>query len=62
MKSLHETSISFNKRGKVNFEGGLLSNSGLLLYKEFDKARHYGNDYRKNQHHGFFLSSHTLQL
>ncbi|AYV66803.1 hypothetical protein C2I06_07895 [Niallia circulans] len=38
MKSVLETNLSFNKRVKVNFEGGdLTSDSGLLLYKEFDE-------------------------
>ncbi len=38
MKSVQETSLQFNKRVKINFDGGdLSSDSGLLLYKEFDE-------------------------
>ncbi|WP_181406475.1 transposase, partial [Terrilactibacillus laevilacticus] len=38
MKSVIEKSLNFNKRIKVNFDGGnLTSDSGLLLYKEFDE-------------------------
>lgn len=38
MKSVMEKSLNFNKRIKVNFDGGnLTSDSGLLLYKEFDE-------------------------
>ncbi|WP_019412790.1 IS1380 family transposase [Paenisporosarcina sp. TG20] len=38
MKSVQETSLHFNKRVKINFDGGdLSSDSGLLLYKEFDE-------------------------
>lgn len=38
MKSVIEKSLHFNKMIKVNFDGGnLTSDSGLLLYKEFDE-------------------------
>ena len=38
MKSVIEKSLNFNKMIKVNFDGGnLTSDSGLLLYKEFDE-------------------------
>lgn len=38
MDILQEKSLQFNKKLKVNFEGGdLSSDSGLLLYKEFDE-------------------------
>lgn len=38
MKSVIEKSLNFNKMIKVNFNGGnLTSDSGLLLYKEFDE-------------------------
>lgn len=37
MQSLQEMSFDFNKKLKINFDGGdLSSDSGLLLYKEFD--------------------------
>ena len=37
MKSAIEKSLNFNKMIKVNFDGGnLTSDSGLILYKEFD--------------------------
>ncbi|WP_047152870.1 IS1380 family transposase [Aneurinibacillus tyrosinisolvens] len=38
MKSVTEKSMDYNKRIKINFEGGnLTSDAGLLLYKEFDE-------------------------
>ncbi|WP_344909942.1 transposase, partial [Amphibacillus indicireducens] len=38
MKSVIEKSLHFNKMIKVNFDGGnLTSDSGLILYKEFDE-------------------------
>lgn len=38
MKSVAEKSMNYNKRIKVNFEGGnLTSDAGLLMYKEFDE-------------------------
>jgi hypothetical protein len=38
MPSVEEKSLHFNKRVKMNFDGGTLSSdSGLLLYKEFDE-------------------------
>ena len=37
MQSVQEMSFDFNKKLKINFDGGdLSSDSGLLLYKEFD--------------------------
>jgi hypothetical protein len=39
MKSVMERSLEFNKRIKVNFDGGnLTSASGLLLYKSVFKT------------------------
>lgn len=38
MNSLHETNLNFNNSIKINFDGGdLTSDSGMLLYKEFDE-------------------------
>ena len=38
MHSLIEKSVNFNRKVKVNFEGGdLTSDAGLLLYREFDE-------------------------
>ena len=38
MSSLLEKSLNFNRNLKINFDGGnLTSDSGLLLYSEFDK-------------------------
>ena len=38
MSSLLEKSLNFNRNVKINFDGGnLTSDSGLLLYSEFDK-------------------------
>ena len=37
MDSLLEKSANFNRKIKINFDGGdLTSDAGLLLYKEFD--------------------------
>lgn len=39
MNSVNEKSMKFNKRVKVNFDGGdLTGDAGILLYKEFDDA------------------------
>ena len=38
MSSLLEKSLNFNRNVKINVDGGnLTSDSGLLLYSEFDK-------------------------
>ena len=38
MSSLLEKSVNFNRKIKINFEGGdLTSDAGLILYKEFDE-------------------------
>lgn len=38
MNSLLEKSLNFNRKVKINFEGGdLTSDAGLILYKEFDE-------------------------
>lgn len=38
MNSLNEKSLNFNRKIKINFDGGdLTSDSGLFLYKEFDE-------------------------
>ena len=39
MTSINEQTMNFNKSIKVNFDGGdLTSDSGMLLYKEFDNT------------------------
>ncbi|MFZ3580533.1 transposase, partial [Virgibacillus sp. DJP39] len=39
MPSINEQAMNFNKRVKVNFDGGdLTSDAGILLYKEFNDA------------------------
>ncbi len=39
MNSVNEKSMNFNKRVKLNFDGGdLTGDAGILLYKEFDDA------------------------
>lgn len=44
MSSLLEKSANFNKKIKINFEGGdLTSDAGLLLYKEFDEKIGFSN-------------------
>lgn len=44
MNSLLEKQMNFNKKVKINFEGGdLTSDSGLLLYKEFDNKIGFSN-------------------
>ena len=46
MSSLLEKSLNFNRNVKINFDGGnLTSDSGLLLYSEFDKQK---SSYQKN--------------
>ncbi|WP_459771521.1 transposase, partial [Alkalibacterium sp. s-m-28] len=48
MKSVIEKSLHFNKMIKVNFDGGnLTSDSGLLLYKEFDEKIGLGQSIRE---------------
>ena len=38
MSSLLEKSLNFKRNVKINFDGGnLTSDSGLILYKEFDE-------------------------
>lgn len=52
MNSLCEKSMNFNKKVKINFEGGnLTSDSGILLYKEFDQkigSSNYRDSFRYN--------------
>ncbi|MEG0578125.1 MAG: transposase [Bacilli bacterium] len=48
MYSLIEKSANFNKKIKINFNGGnLTSDSGLLLYKEFDEKIGFSNTIKK---------------
>lgn len=48
MNSLLEKSMNFNKKIKINFNGGdLTSDSGLLLYKEFDKKIGFSETIKK---------------
>ncbi len=48
MDSLLEKSLNFNRKVKINFEGGdLTSDAGLLLYKEFDEKIGFSKVIRK---------------
>ncbi|MPQ45060.1 transposase, partial [Clostridium tarantellae] len=48
MSSLLEKSVNFNSKIKINFEGGTLtSDSGLLLYKEFDEKIGFSKTIKK---------------
>lgn len=49
MNSLCEKSMNFNKKIKINFNGGdLTSDSSLLLYKEFDEKIGFSEAIREN--------------
>lgn len=49
MNSLDEKSLNFNKKIKINFEGGdLTSDAGLLLYKEFDEKIGFSQIIKEN--------------
>jgi hypothetical protein len=49
MNSLLEKSLNFNKKVKINFEGGdLTSDAGLLLYKEFDEKIVFSQTIKEN--------------
>ncbi|MBZ9634434.1 IS1380 family transposase [Clostridium sp. FP1] len=49
MNSLNEKSLKFNKKIKINFEGGnLTSDAGLLLYKEFDEKIGFSKTIKEN--------------
>ncbi|MBC8060553.1 MAG: IS1380 family transposase [Clostridiaceae bacterium] len=51
MDSLIEKSLNFNRKIKINFEGGdLTSDAGLLLYKEFDEKIGFSRTIKKNLH------------
>ncbi|QKY70368.1 transposase [Lentibacillus sp. CBA3610] len=46
--SVNEKSMNFNKRVKVNFDGGdLTGDAGLLLYQEFDHVINYIKQLKK---------------
>ncbi len=49
MNSLNEKSMKFNEKVKINFYGGnLSSDSGLLIYKEFDKKIGFSKVIKEN--------------
>ena len=49
MNSLLEKSLNFNRKIKINFQGGnLTSDAGLLLYKEFDEKIGFSNTIKEN--------------
>lgn len=49
MNSIDEKSLNFNKKIKINFEGGdLTSDGGLLLYKEFDEKIAFSKTIKEN--------------
>lgn len=49
MNSLCEESMNFNKKVKINFDGGdLTSDSGILLYKEFDEKIGFSETIKAN--------------
>jgi hypothetical protein len=49
MGSLLEKSLNFNRKIKINFEGGdLTSDAGLLLYKEFDEKIGFSKTIKEN--------------
>lgn len=62
MKSVAEKNLKFNKRIKVNFEGGnLTSDAGLLLYKEFDEKIGLSETIKKNVSINDPVNHHTHQ-
>lgn len=49
MNILNEKSLEFNKKIKIDFEGGdLTSDAGILLYKEFDEKIGFSNTIKEN--------------
>ncbi|MBZ9637690.1 transposase [Clostridium sp. FP1] len=49
MNSVNEKSLEFNKKIKIDFEGGnLTSDAGLLLYKEFDEKIGFSKTIKEN--------------
>ena len=49
MDSLLEKSTNFNRKIKINFEGGdLTSDAGILLYKEFDEKLGFSKTIKEN--------------
>ncbi|MBK3493852.1 transposase [Viridibacillus sp. YIM B01967] len=55
-----EKSVSYNKRVKINFDGGhLSSDSGLLLYKEFDEELGITKTVKEKIHVSDNASHHT---
>jgi len=49
MNSLDEKGLNFNRKIKIDFEGGdLTSDAGLLLYKEFDEKIGFSQTIREN--------------
>lgn len=49
MNSLNDKSMNFNKKVKINFDGGdLSSDAGLLMYKEFDEKIGFSKTIKEN--------------
>jgi hypothetical protein len=49
MNSLNEKALNFNRKVKIDFEGGdLTSDTGLLLYKEFDDKIGFSQTIKEN--------------
>ncbi|MGF9979553.1 transposase [Viridibacillus arvi] len=60
MKNVQEKSVSYNKRVNINFDGGhLSSDSGLLLYKEFDEKLGITKTVKEKIHVSDTASHHT---
>lgn len=60
MKSVMEKAMNYNKRIKINFEGGnLTSDAGLLLYKEFDEKIRFSHTIREKLTIKDSVSHHT---
>ena len=49
MDTIHQNGLDFNSKVKINFKGGnLTSDSGMLLYKEFDEKITFSKTIKNN--------------
>ena len=49
MDTIHQNDLNFNSKLKINFKGGnLTSDSGMLLYKEFDNKIDFSKTIKSN--------------